>query len=249
MEFIVIVEGPEDARTACQLADRVIAEEGPHWLDPHTRDAMRIWTGLPSGTDDFTRWREVKELAQSRGVRNIGFPKSGQPGGANLAQARKAIQLHALMRGDDNAPALLLVRDTDADRDSRRDFEEARRQPETPGWLTVVVGVAAPKREAWVLHGFDPEDADEEERLETLQEELGRDPRTESHALNASATGAQNNAKRVLGELVRSDKREQQCWTATDLSVLRKRGRETGLTAYLEEVEERLLPLFRSRPE
>lgn len=249
MEFVVIVEGPDDARTACALADRVIVEEGPHWLTPHTRDTMRTWTGLLPETDDFTQWADVKELAQSRVGRNLGFPKSGKPGGADLAQARKAIKLHALIRDDDDAPTLLLVRDTDGERDSRSDFEQARRQPETPGWLTVVVGVAAPKREAWVLHGFDPQDADEEERLSEMKQELGCDPRTEAHTLDASATGAQNNAKRVLGELVRSDEREQQCWTATELSVLRKRGRETGLTAYLEEVEERLLPLFRSRPE
>lgn len=249
MEFVVIVEGPDDARTACELADRVIREEGPHWLDSHTRDAMRTWTGLPSDADDFTQWVEIKKLAHDRGVRNLGFPKSGRPGGADLAQARKAILLHVLMREEEDAPALLLVRDTDADRDSRSDFEEARRQPETPEWLTVVIGVADPKREAWVLHGFDPEDDGEEGRLEDLKQEIGCDPRTEAHTLTASSTSAPNNAKRVLGELVQSDEREQRCWRETDLSILRTRGEETGLTAYLEEVEEWLLPLFRPRSE
>jgi len=131
MNFVVIVEGPEDARTACALADRVVVEEGPHWLDPHTRDAMRTWTGLQPG-EDFTAWREVKALAQEQGVRNLGHPKSGKPGGADLAQARKAIILHALMRGQAEAPVLLLVRDTDADRESRRDLDQARQQPRTP---------------------------------------------------------------------------------------------------------------------
>jgi hypothetical protein len=173
----------------------------------------------------------------------------GQPGGADLAQARKAILLHVLMREQDDAPALLRIRDTDAERHSRRDFEQARRQPETPERLAVVIGVAPPKREAWVLNGFDPEDDDEEERLEDLRQEIGCDPRTEANTLTASSTSAPNNAKRVLGELVQSDAREQRCWTETDVSVLRKRGRETGLTAYLKEIKDRLLPLFRSRPE
>jgi len=244
MEFVVIVEGPEDARTACDLADRVVVQNGPHWLDPHTRDAMRTWTGLPPDADDFTQWVEIKELAQNRGVRNLGFPKSGQPGGADLAQARKAIRLHALMRKKEDAPALLLIRDTDAERHSRRDFEQARCQPEKPEWLTVVIGVAHPKREAWVLNGFDPEDESEEERLDEMRQELGCDPCTEAHTLTASSADASTNAKRVLGELIRSSEREQQCWTNTDLSVLRRRGRKTGLAAYLEDVHDRLLPLF-----
>lgn len=249
MEFVVIVEGPDDARTACDLADRVVVEDGPHWLDPHTRDAMRTWTGLPPDADDFTQWVEIKELAQNRGVRNLGFPKSGQPGGADLAQARKAILLHVLMREQEENPALLLIRDTDAERHSRSDFEQARRQPETPERLAVVIGVAHPKREAWILNGFDPEDDDEVERLEDLRQEIGCDPRTEAHTLTASSTSAPNNAKRVLGKLVQSDAREQRCWTETDLSILRKRGRETGLRAYLEEIKDRLLPLFHPRPE
>lgn len=247
MDFVVIVEGPEDARTACALADRVVVEEGPHWLDSHTRDAMRMWTGLQRDAD-FTQWTDVKALARERNIRNLGFPKSGQPGGADLAQARKAIILHVLMTEEDEAPALLLVRDTDAERQSRRDLEQARRQSENPEWLTVVIGVAHPKREAWVLNGFDPENKDEEEMLADLKQELGCDPRADAHTLIATSTGAKTNAKRVHGELVDpNSERERRCWEETDLTVLRERGAETGLAAFLEEVEERLLPLFRAR--
>lgn len=249
MDLVVIVEGPADARTACDLADRVIVEEGPHWLGPHTRDAMRTWTGLQQNTD-FTQWTEVKTLAQQKGVRNLGHPKSGQPGGADLAQARKAIVLHVLMtQEEEEAPALILVRDTDAERRSRHDLQTARQQPENPDWLTVVIGVANPKREAWVLNGFDPKNEDEEEALAELREELGRDPRINAHTLKAASTGAQNNAKRVLEALVSSFEREQQCWLETDLDTLRERGQETGLATFLEEVENRLLLLFRARPD
>lgn len=247
MDFVVIVEGPDDARIACALADRVIVEEGPHWLTPHIRDTMRTWTGLRRDTD-FTQWTEVKALAQERGIRNLGFPRSGEPGGADLAQGRKAIILHALMK-EKEALALLLVRDTDADRQSRHDLEEARRQPRTPEWLTVVIGVAHPKREAWVLNGFQPETEGEQEALAELRQELGCDPRTDAHTLTASATGAQNNAERVLGELIDSDERERRCWEETELATLRGRGEETGLTAFIDEVEERLIPLFRARTE
>ena len=249
MDFVVIVEGMEDARTACDLADRVVVEEGPHWLFPSERDAMRTWTGLQSD-EDFTKWTEVKALAQKQNVRSLGHPKRGEPGGADLAQARKAIILHVLMKGEEEAPVLLLVRDTDAERESRRDLEQARKQPRTPEGLTVVIGVARPMREAWVLNGFDPVDENEEETLAELKRELGCDPRTDAHTLTASRSGAKRNPKRVLGELVASgSERERQCWTETDLAILQNRGAETGLATFLEEVEDRLIPLFRDRSE
>lgn len=248
MEFVVIVEGPEDARTACVLADRVVLEEGPHWLSAHMRDRMRTWTGLQS-TEDFTQWREVKALARERDVGPLGHPKSGKSGGADLAQARKAIILHALMMDEEEAPVLLLVRDTDTERQSQRDLEQARHQPKTPEWLTVVVGVAHPKREAWVLNGFDPEDADEEEALAQMKQELGCDPRLDAHTLTASSSGAKTNAKRVLRTLVGSEDRERRCWEEADLATLWERGEETGLRAFLTEVKERLLPLFRPKSE
>jgi hypothetical protein len=248
MDLVVIVEGPEDARTACTLADRIVVEEGPHWLDQHTRDAMRTWTGLQPG-EEFTTWTDVKRLAKKRSVRHLGFPASGDPEGADFAQAWKAITLHSLIIEEGDNPALLLVRDTDAERESRRDLDQARQQPTSPDELTVVVGVARPKREAWVLNGFDPEDENEEERLADLKQELGCDPRTDAHTLTASSSGAKTNAKRVLGVLVDSVEREQRCCTETELDTLRDRGGETGLAAYLEEVEARLLPLFQERPE
>jgi len=248
MDFVVIVEGPEDARTACALADRVVVEEGPHWLNAYMRDQMRTWRGLQS-TADFTQWAEVKILAQERGIRSLGFPASGTPGGADLAQARKAINLHALMMDEEEAPVLLLVRDTDAERQSRRDLEGARRQPRTPERLTVVIGVAHPKREAWVLNGFDPKDKEEEEKLKGLQKELGCDPRLDAHTLTASSSGAKTNAKRVLRTLVGSEDRERRCWEEADLATLWDRGAETGLRAFLTEVKERLLPLFRPERE
>ena len=248
MDFVVIVEGPEDARTACALADRVVVEGGPHWLDAYKQDQMRTWRGLQS-TADFTQWTEVKTLAQERDIRSLGFPASGSPGGADLAQARKAIILHTLMMDEQEAPVLLLVRDTDAERQSRRDLEQARRQSKTPEWLTVVVGVAHPKREAWVLNGFDPEDVDEEEALTQMKQELGCDPRLDAHTLTASSSGAKTNAKRVLRTLVGSEDRERRCWEETDLATLWERGEETGLRAFLPGVKERLLPLFRSRSE
>ncbi|MGB0561779.1 MAG: hypothetical protein ACPGVO_08225 [Spirulinaceae cyanobacterium] len=40
---------------------------------------------------------------------------------------------------------------------------------------------------------------------------------------------------------------EQQCWEETELAILRQRGQETGLAAYLQEVKEYLLPVVEQR--
>ncbi|MHC5934412.1 hypothetical protein [Nostoc sp.] len=41
-------------------------------------------------------------------------------------------------------------------------------------------------------------------------------------------------------------KREQQCWEDTSLKLLRKRGVHTGLTAYIQEIEQHLTPIILS---
>lgn len=38
--------------------------------------------------------------------------------------------------------------------------------------------------------------------------------------------------------------REILCWQSTPLDVLRERGQQTGLTAYIIEIEERLIPIL-----
>jgi hypothetical protein len=51
--------------------------------------------------------------------------------------------------------------------------------------------------------------------------------------------------RRLVGE----DKdREETCWTGCDLEILRVRGAETGLAAYLDEIRSRIVPLFADPP-
>ena len=40
--------------------------------------------------------------------------------------------------------------------------------------------------------------------------------------------------------------REQQCWEETSLKHLREKGDRTGLTAYIKEIQERLIPIIGS---
>ena len=94
------------------------------------------------------------------------------------------------------------------------------------------------------MNGFLPTQA-ETAILTKLKQELGFDPCHKAEELSASEETAKRNAKRVVTELTGNDRaRKEQCWTDTPLSVLRERGQETNLAAYLKEVSDHLLPLL-----
>jgi hypothetical protein len=112
----------------------------------------------------------------------------------------------------------------------------------------VVIGVAHLKRECWVLAGFEPANDHEQARLEAIVRDLTFDPRLHPERLTAKGDGELRSAKRVVRFLTGSAEREEDCWLLTPLARLRERGQQTGLTAYLDEVEERLVPLFDPTP-
>lgn len=242
MEFVIIAEARADARIARELADRVISDETDTWLDPETVEVMRTWRGLEDGTG-YTKWTDVKRLASARNIRSIGHRKAGRPGAVDFAQSRKAILLHERLSRSKDVPVLLLVRDMDRQPERALGMCQARKQPPKPPFI-VIIAVANPKREAWVLNGYNPQNDAEQERLDAVKQEIGRDPRHHAHTLTASQSGAKNNAKRILDALDVSGEREKICWMETDLDTLRTRGSNTGLRNFLNECAEHLPPLF-----
>jgi hypothetical protein len=141
---------------------------------------------------------------------------------------------------------VLLIRDDDRETDRRKGLEQARDDSDLRD--RIVIGLAHCKRECWVLAGFDPVDALEESLLDELRPELGFDPRTTAHELAAKHDADKRSAKRVLGILIRDvEGREARCWEQAPLQTLRDRGQKTGLTDYLDEVRERLVPVFTGR--
>ena len=97
---------------------------------------------------------------------------------------------------------------------------------------------------------FEPKTKQEKENLGAERERLSFDPVCSAHLLTAREHGAKKDAKRVLEALIPKDEnpkreREQSCLVDTSLSTLLERGVQTGLTAYLQEIRERLVPIFR----
>lgn len=247
----MVAEARADARIAQDLADRVVYAETDTWCDMDHIDAVRSWASLessPAGPyrsdaeeTPFTLWTRIKLLAREQNVRPLGF-LDGAPGGIDSAQTRKAILLHEKLTRERTAPVLILVRDMDNQPERRDGMQQARDRHASAGF-DVVIGAANPKREAWVLNGFDPENEAEEAALRAVRQEIGVDARRKAHTLTASRIGDKKSAKRVLDVLIDAPDREARCWQATDLETLAERGEETGLADFLDELRT-LVPHF-----
>ena len=238
-EFGVVCEAPADRNSACALADRVLLQE-VEWLASETMDAVRKWRGATPEAS-FVRWASVRDECQKMGIRGIFGTFGGESGRPDAFVARLAL---LLMNASKRRPdAVLLIRDSDGDFERRSGLEQARDARPWP--FPVIIALAEPKRECWVLAGFEPKTEGEKERLVNEQRRLSFHPVREAHELTAREHGAKKDAKKVLKELTKDDpERERACLEETPLNTLSERGRATGLTAYLSEVRDRLVPVL-----
>ncbi len=260
--ILVVVEAVADFRIASVLADRVFQEKAEPWVAENL-DAFREWFGfLPES--EFVCWKDLRAVEEytfeGKIPRRLGH-LDGEPLGSDGVLARRVLQMVKLAAKETpSLKGILFVKDVDTHKESKkqRDALERVRQSEE-GAFAVVLGLANPKREAWVLNGFVPESEEEKAKHAELKNQLGFDPCTEAHRLRTvshSNTKEQaRNAKSVLESLTRKESarevsarevfaREEKCWVDTELACLRERGSETGLTMFLEELEERFVPLL-----
>lgn len=244
LRIVCFAEAAADARLGSGLGDRVLVEEGPEWVESALLPHLREWTGLEAD-QSFTKWTDVKKhYGRSGRPRYLGHPTSGYQR-AGYAMAAKALILAETLAGaGPGALAVLMQSDCDASEDQRAGLRQAAADPRFAG-LTVVVGIADKMREAWVLNGFVPQSGEEAEALRRLTTELGFDPTRQAERLRAPNESEPRHPKRVLSELTGDDpSREERCWLETPLDELRQRGAGTGLTAFLDELRDRLAPVI-----
>jgi hypothetical protein len=244
-EFGLVCEGSADEFTACTLADRVLLER-IDWLEPELLGSIRKWRGEAPG-ETYLKWSHVKDRAAEVGLKVFG-PFSDKPNAPDALTARKALLLFAGLK--ERPAAVLLVRDSDGDPE-RKDGEGLKQARDPRLWpFQVIIGVAHPKQEAWILAGFQPRSPEESERLQALRERLSVDPILKAHALDAREHGAKTDIKRALRELTQGNgDRERLCLSETDLEILEQRGKDNGLADYLREVRARLAPVLGHIPE
>ena len=241
---LVFCEAPADFETVSELVERVLREEGPAWLQdllegsPDWARQLHDW--IPAGERQaFFDLHKLRELARGLGVRAPQGHFGGQPGEAGALMARTAfLVVRELARRGTAVDAVLLVWDMDDQGQARRrGLEQARKEALRIDPRVIILGCPDPMREAWALAGFEPETDAEKARLAELRQELGFPPCHEAHRLSAKKEQARRSPKRVLHVLTEGEhEREARCWRMTPLQVLRARGKDSGLVAFLGDV-------------
>jgi hypothetical protein len=238
------------------LADRVL-KEGVDWLDGFEQlDEIRVYEGLDGKSSDYLPWKEVKARFLKTGISPRRWFGNREPSRDYVA-TRKILLLiahhHASLKDDGGVDGVLIFRDTDSQAERGQSIAKARaaflQEGEAPAaahpWRDhVAIGIAEPKNEAWVLAGFEPADHHEHATLAAARQELGFAPNECPERLHASEHGAKRSAKDVLDQLCPDSERRRRCWCETSLYTLRRRGERCGLAQFLDEVRERLVPLF-----
>ena len=249
LSIAVVCEHEWDMKVARDLADRMVVEM-IDWLDEEYLPHIRTWRGLASNEPCLV-WQNVKHEAKSHEIRIRGGFAAEESHKFDAKVARRALILLSEM---EPAPsAIVLIRDGDKQSGDRYPSLVNARNHAEKDYLNgtpIVIGFAHPMKECWVLAGFEPlaDSLDERTRLDDLRRELGFDPTASPEKLTAIDDTAKKNPKRVLNELCRGNReREERCWRLTELSILKTRGKETGLADYLGEIETKLVPIFEGR--
>lgn len=235
----VVCESPADFTTGSQLLDRILQEQIAWLSDQDDLTPFRRFVGETTQVH-FVEWRKIKQLARDLGIRAQGRFEC-QPAEPDAKVARRAIL--ALERLHPDLSAIVLLRDADRSPERRLGLEQARDLVRHRA--RVIIGLADPNREAWVISGFEPKSPQEQQRLDSECQRLKFDPRTCSERLNASGADEDRNAKRVLAALTQEDsERQAECWRVTPLDILRQRGAGNGLKHYFDDLQHHLVPLF-----
>ncbi|KAF5417701.1 MAG: hypothetical protein C5S48_00020 [Candidatus Methanogaster sp.] len=241
----VVCEAKADAMIVQDLSDRVLLEsERVSWIDSQEMvQYCREWTDYEYGIP-YIIWRKIDGYINNLSVvkpHRHGF-FGDKPAEPYAITAWKALSIIKTL--DSPPESVFLIVDADDQVERKIGLNQARN---SDGWpfRIIVVGLAITKRECWVLAGFDPQDDDERNRLQTMRSELGFSPTRDSHRLGAKHEKDKKNAKRVLSQLTNDDhSRQKLCWRETPLSTLRENGSQNGLADFLDELEERYVPLF-----
>ena len=247
LKLCIVYEADADSQLGRSLADRVVVD-CIDWLrdQPDLLAFQREWTTEHGGIQ--FRWDAIDDLGRDMNLRIRGY----EDGEKDYPDFKAAVRALRVIRNlFDDVDAVVLIRDTDDQLNRVDGLNQAKNRFDGKNQgFRVLVGAARTKRECWVLAGFTPKDEVETGLFQEERQRLGFDPTTRSHELTAknSENVDTKSAKRVLRKLTQgSSDREEECWTKTPLEQLRSKGESNGLTDYLNQVEEVLVPMVQGR--
>ncbi len=241
---VVICENTGDAVVAKGFGQRVLLEN-IEWLRDlsDTPEALPTWGGLTAKMV-FTSWVSISRLYNDSNLPNIrSLEINGQPPEPDALTALKAFRL-----AEQVSPlAVVLLRDIDAVDARKNGLAQARDKYQQTSLAPIpcVIGLPDRYQEAWLLASFQPRNPREVDALDQICHDLESvHPTREAHRLNG-AQGEIRHAKTIWKRLSSNDEaRAESCWTDTPLEHLHQHGVGCGLSAYLEEIRARVVPLL-----
>lgn len=238
--IVVAVAGEDRAHfeVVTTLMDRMVHEHRPWTVG--SLDVLRTW--LPCGDRPWFAFKDAVRRAKADGLRFHG--KFGEAGGlpdAQMTRAQLALWKHLTDRGH-KLDAVVLARDLDGRPDRRDGIVQAVTHEPWP--FTVLVAWCQPEAEAWYICAFTPRDDAEHRRLTELEKALALSPIHAAERLTSTAPDPRRDAKRVLQRLTDDNPERRDRCLAAAFDHLRSRGKHTGLTAFLDEVEAKFIPLW-----
>jgi hypothetical protein len=205
-------------------------------------ESCRAWRGIRSNQRWYKYAPEDAYDLRPVTINGMTIKPQGQIAGKPLkpeaSMWRKVLLLfhHAEPRPD----IVVLVRDLDGYPERRDGIDQVRN--DLTWSFPIVTATPNPEIEGWLVSGFVPTNEAERVQLEQVRQELSFDPTLKSHNLTSHPNTAATDAKRVLVRLCEGDRdREYAC---LEREKLRERGAFNGARAFLEEVEQRVLPVF-----
>ena len=244
---VVICEDEAHFRVVSALIDtRTLATF--EWLRG-ILDNVRSWRAEPGRPDrrymkcggQASRWSEPLVRLDDGTVIRLHGHIAGRPLLPEANMWREALAFAARQRP--LPAAVVLVRDLDGYSDRRLGMLQVRDNLPWPPAMPIVIATPNPEIEAWIVAGFVPADSPEQQRLSELSRVLCFDPTIDSHRLTSHPNTAETDAKRVL-EVLTDGVFERQERCVADSAVLADRGERNYCRSFLEEIDQRLLPVF-----
>lgn len=243
LHFAIAGEDEAHYFVVATLTDRILTQHIP-WLGD-VLESCRLWCESADGRpwSLFTRARKEVRARDLRSSLPTGHFGRGEPGQLDARFARA--QLHIWKTAHDRGERLDVVciaRDLDHKVGRLLGLDQAI--AERPWPFAVVLAWFQPEAEAWFIAGFEPRNDAERAAHAELRQEMGFWPIEQPHRLLSTHDTSLKDAKRVWAKLHCGDHDARLRSLQADLDVLRRNGAEIGVPEFMDQMVEKVVPLF-----